>query len=419
MKKVCVIGSGMVGVSCALNLLEKQYQVTLLERHETTIETSYGNAGVITRSSALLLNNKTLIPNLKHYLFNQHPAVRLSYPYILKNLKWALGFLKQSPACFSEKNIKSLDSLIKVSLDEHLKWMQKSNQTDRLRDTGWLKLYRSKASMQSNGYEKAIYDELGIAYRELDSQALQDLEPALAPIYTGALLIQDAASVNNPGALVEGYKKLFIESGGQLVQDDVQQLIELQGDSTSSVLVKGKQADYSADYVVIAAGPWSNDILQSIARPLPMGFERGYHEHYEIPVDAPHHLTRPVYDVEEAFVMTPTSLGYRLTSGSEIKDKAAPASPVQLQAIRHAANQAVSLGPLKPQSDWQGSRPTLVDSLPAIGKCPGTSHIWLAFGHQHVGFSTGPATGRLLAELIHNETPYIDATPFNPARFTS
>ncbi|MGO3346614.1 MAG: NAD(P)/FAD-dependent oxidoreductase, partial [Marinomonas sp.] len=128
-------------------------------------------------------------------------------------------------------------------------------------------------------------------------------------------------------------------------------------------------------------------------------------------------LTRPIYDVEKAFVLTPTTQGYRLTSGSELKDKEAIASPYQLQEVAISAQQAMTLGELISGSVWKGNRPTLPDSLPVIGRSLSHPSIWLAFGHQHVGFSTGPATGRLIAEMMLGESTFIDATPFLPTRF--
>ena len=147
-----------------------------------------------------------------------------------------------------------------------------------------------------------------------------------------------------------------------------------------------------------------------------MCFERGYHEHYKSESEVK--LTHPIYDVDSAFFITPTNLGYRLTSGSELKDKNKPLTPVQLRTISCAAHEALPLGERTETPVWMGNRPTLPDSLPAIGQSSQHPNLWLAFGHQHIGFSTGPATGRLMAELMANEPTLIDTTPFSPARFS-
>lgn len=310
----------------------------------------------------------------------------------------------------SEKNIESLDSIIKVSLEEHKKWLSQAKQLARLRDTGWLKLFQSVDGAKATSYEQAIYRRLGIDFEILDAHQIQQLEPALKPIYGSALFIKDASSVDHPGEVTQSYIDLFVSKGGELIRDDIKQL-RMQG---KQVCLQGR-TDYIADQLVLAAGPWSNDLLQTVSKPIPMCFERGYHQHYHFPAGPK--LTRPVYDVDGAFVLTPTTQGYRLTSGSELKDKDAAASPVQLEEVALSAQHATELGPLVEESVWQGNRPTLPDSLPVIGRSAPSSVIWLAFGHQHVGFSTGPATGRLIAEMMAGESTFISALPFSPTRF--
>ncbi|WP_191600028.1 NAD(P)/FAD-dependent oxidoreductase [Marinomonas algicola] len=410
MINVYVIGSGIVGVSCALNLLEKGVKVTLIDKENSVKETSFGNAGVITRSSAYLINNKNLIPNLKKYIFNKNPAVRLNHLYLIKNINWSRQFLYQSLEKKSERNISYLDSIIRVSLDEHKKWLTQSAGMSRLREGGWLKLFHSEEGAMATDYEQAIYNKLGINFDILNAQQIQILEPALKHIYGSALHIKDAVSVDHPGEVTQSYINLFIKLGGQVIRDGIQSL-SIEG---NQVALHG-QKSYLADKVVLAAGPWSNDLLKCVSKPIPMCFERGYHRHYQFP-EGPR-LTRPIYDVDSAFVLTPTTQGYRLTSGSELNDKTAPDSFVQLDKVSISAQQSTYLGAPIENTEWRGNRPTLPDSLPAIGPCPNQDNIWLAFGHQHIGFSTGPATGRLIAEMISQQPTFIDASPFSPARF--
>ncbi|MBM6550829.1 NAD(P)/FAD-dependent oxidoreductase [Marinomonas ostreistagni] len=411
MVSVYVVGAGIVGVSCALNLLEKGYKVTLIDRSSEVKETSFGNAGVIARSSAFLINNRNLIPSLHKYAFNKSLGVRLDYRYLLKNAGWAAQFLYQSLEVNSDKNIRALNRLIKPALAEHKKWLAQAGQLHRLQEGGWLKLFRSPNGLNSTGYEQSIYKQLGIAYQELDEAQIQALEPALNPIYKCGLHIKDTASVDHPGEVTQAYIDLFVARGGERVIDQVSRLSR----EGEQVVLHGEADLYRADRLVLAAGPWSNDLLKSIAKPLPMCFERGYHQHFAVRSEK--RLQRPFLDAEKSFVMTLTSQGYRVTSGSELKDKDAQCSPDQLFDVMPFARQALPFGELVTDSLWQGNRPTLPDSLPAIGPCPQQANIWLAFGHQHVGFSTGPITGRLIAQMIAGERADIDCAPFSPARF--
>jgi len=54
-----------------------------------------------------------------------------------------------------------------------------------------------------------------------------------------------------------------------------------------------------------------------------------------------------------------------------------------------------------------------------IGPAPRHPGLFLDFGHSHLGFTLGPVTGRLVAEMITGEQPFTDPRPFSPARFAN
>ena len=64
-----------------------------------------------------------------------------------------------------------------------------------------------------------------------------------------------------------------------------------------------------------------------------------------------------------------------------------------------------------------GHRPSLTDSTPVIGAVPGLEGAFLGFGHDHVGLTGGPKTGRILAQLIGGTAPNINLAPYAPERF--
>jgi D-amino-acid dehydrogenase len=109
--------------------------------------------------------------------------------------------------------------------------------------------------------------------------------------------------------------------------------------------------------------------------------------------------------------------GIRLTTGAEFAARDAPKSPVQLGSAERDARALFPLAARREAEPWMGSRPCLPDMLPVIGPAPGHKGLWLAFGHQHNGFSLGPSTGRLLAELMTGEEPFVDPSPFRADRF--
>src|SRR6202040_1628372 len=108
--------------------------------------------------------------------------------------------------------------------------------------------------------------------------------------------------------------------------------------------------------------------------------------------------------------------GIRVTSGVELTARDAPSAFAQLDQVVAVARGVVEFGEAVGES-WRGARPTLPDSLPMIGPAPRHSGLWLAFGDQHIGFTTGPAAGAAIAAMIGGAAPSFDVAPFSPSRY--
>ena len=162
-------------------------------------------------------------------------------------------------------------------------------------------------------------------------------------------------------------------------------------------------------------GPWSMDLLRPLGYRFPFAVKRGYHMHFKPRGDAA--LDRPVVDVDHGYVLTPMRQGYRITSGIEFDDRDAPPTPVQIERILPQARAIFPLGDAIEREPWMGARPCFPDSMPIVGPAPRHPGLWLDFGHGHLGFTLGPATGRLIAELITREMPFVDPDPFRATRF--
>ena len=408
---VIVVGGGMVGVSCALYLLKKQFNVILIEKNEVGNETSYGNAGVISTGSILPLNNAKLKNNIHKYALNKHPAMRYNSPYVFKNRNWVIDFLSHSSEESTLQRAQALDTLIKPALAEHKQLMAEADISHRLRESGWLKLFRSEVSFSGSSYEQGIYQQNDVAFEVVNRNQITDLEPGLNPIFEKGLWMTGSASVDNPGEVVKAYAKLFLQMGGVIVKDAVTSLEKKE----QGFVVKACRQNYQADDVVLATGPWANQLLAPFRYQIPMVFERGYHQHFHSHSESP--LQRPVYDVEGSYVMSPTDLGIRLSTGVELNEREGQPNHSQLSQAHVAAREAIDLAESCHSNVWVGSRPSLPDALPIIGQVPHTEGLWLACGHQHIGFSTGPITGKIMANMIARERNDIVASPFSAERF--
>ncbi|WP_299727987.1 FAD-dependent oxidoreductase [uncultured Tateyamaria sp.] len=411
---VTVLGAGMVGVCAALELQSRGAQVTLIDRRAPGQETSFGNAGVIARSSLMPLNNPGLWASLPKLLRNRSAGLRYSLPFLLRNMGWAAGFLGHARMAPFLDTARAMDGLINLSYPIHKQLLAEAGALDRLRETGWMYLYRTSAAFEGGAFGRDMLDQFNVATEVLDQTGLRDLEPGLNPIFERALWIKDAMSVNAPGRVVEAYARLFTDRGGRIVRASIASLTSLDG----HWLVNTEKGPFQGDRVVVALGPWSRTFLERAGMRVPMAYERGYHMHYGGPNAGGNlSLTRPIYDLAGGYVLSPMENGLRMTTGVELTDCDALPNHAQLNLVEASARQAIDLGERRDPTPWLGRRPTFADSRPVIGQAPGRAGLYLAFGHQHVGFNTGPGTARVLADIMEGTTPDIPAEPFSPARF--
>ena len=412
-QQVVVLGAGMVGIACALSLRQRGMGVTVIDPLGPGAATSHGNAGVLARSSLMPFNHPRLWAQLPGLLRERSPGFRYHPAGMLDQWRWGLSFLAHAREQVFRDTTQALDALIRQSGDVHRRWMVAAGVAHRRSDVGWLFLYRSEAGFAAGAFGRETLARYGVATAALDPHELHDLEPQLQPIFRKALWVKDASSVDSPGEVVRGYARWLVEQGGQLIEAKA---TRVHRDGGAWQITASDGSTLHADHVVIALGPWSRDFLrQQFSLKLPMGFERGYHRHFTPARSAT--LNRPVYDTAAGYVLAPMAQGLRLTTGVELNAQHAPARLAQLDAAERAAREAMAMGQRTVEPDWLGSRPTLPDSRPMIGECPGHPGMWLALGHQHIGFSTGPGTGELLAQLMLGEPTDLEPHPFRPQRF--
>ena len=406
---VVVLGAGIVGVSAAHAARQRGLSVILVDRREPGEETSYGNAGILSSGSILPLNQPSLWSALPNYVTNRHAALRWNPAWAIRNIDWLARFLANATPSRSRPRATALHGLIGASLKLHREWIVKADAAQRIRETGWLKAWRSDA-VDAAKREQAFLAEYGIASQLLDRQAISALEPNILPVYKVGLLHTQTASVDSPGSVVKAYAKMFAGLGGEIRQSDIRAIIP-DGEGWRVALADG---EISARHVVVALGPWSADLLAPLGYRVPLAFERGYHREFKS--NPARSLQRPIHDAEGSFLMTPMEQGIRVTSGVELTARDAPSSFAQLDAVVPVARSVVEFGEAVGEP-WRGARPTLPDSLPMIGPAPRHSGLWLSFGHQHIGFTTGPATGAAIAAMIAGAQPPFDTAPFSPGRY--
>src|SRR5215475_11566614 len=331
---VVVLGAGIVGVSAAYAARRRGLSVTLVDRREPGSETSYGNAGILSSGSIFPLNQPSLFGSLPKYLSNRHNALRWDLGWALRNPGWIARFLANSAQSQVKPRAVALQGLIKASLKLHRDWIVQAGAGNRIRETGWLKAWRSDNVAAAKADQEKL-TEYGIKSELLDRQAISALEPNILPVYSVGLLHTETASVDSPGDVTKAYARMFAGAGGEIRQAEIKSITP-DGDGWRVALSDG---EIRARHVVVALGPWSPDLLRPLGYRVPLATERGYHR--EFAPNAARQLLRPIHDAENAFLMTPMERGIRVTSGVELTDRDAPSSFAQLDTVVKAARSVV------------------------------------------------------------------------------
>jgi D-amino-acid dehydrogenase len=409
---VVVLGAGMVGVSAALHLQQRGRDAILVDRHELAgEETSFGNAGLIESASVFPYMFPRDFAQILQYALNRSPQVRYRLSDLPYSLPWLLRyFLASSPDRALHSAMAELP-LIRRSLIEHEALIAEAGVPELLRKTGWLKLFRSDASLANAVRDVERARQYGVEGEVLDGKAVAAREPNLTGEFTGAIYFPSPGFIPDPGALAKAYTALFKRKGGRFVVGDARTLEQ----DASRWRVSGPEGGIVAREVVVALGPWSDLVFGPLGYSIPLGIKRGYHLHLAPRGNAV--LNQPVLDFDLGFLLAPMNRGIRLTTGVEFARRDAPCTPVQIKQALPRARALFPLGEAIDAKPWMGARPCLPDMLPVIGKAPRHAGLWFDFGHQHHGLTLGPATGRLLAEMMTGETPFADPRPFAAARF--
>ena len=405
-----ILGAGIIGVSTALHLQARGHAVCLIDKKDPGEGTSYGNAGLIERSSVIPYSFPRGLANLIKYGLNNRTDVRYDLAYMPKLAPWLFQFWRHSSADGLAKATKAMLPLVEASVTEHDFLIGQAGCQNLVQDKGWLEAFCSEQAFDAFVKTLPSLDRFGLNYKVLDNTGFAATEPSMRNI-AGAVHWLDPKTVSDPSALVKAYASLFTQRGGVFLHGDASTL-QQQSDGWS---VRASEP-VTARNVVAALGPQSHLIYDKAGMKLPMAVKRGTHLHFSLDDGAA--LNHPVVEVEGGYVLAPMRQGMRLTTGIEFAAPDAPANRILLDRAEKRARKVLpSLGKPVEAQPWLGLRPCMPDMRPVIGQVPNKPGLWMNFGHAHHGLTLGPASGRLLAELMTGEKPFIPAEPYSASRF--
>lgn len=411
MRRIAVIGAGIVGMSAALHLQRDGHRVSVLDPCAPGTMTSFGNAGGIVAGAVMPTSTPGLWKQVPAMLLDPMSPLRIRWQYLPRLAPWLLHFLRTGSRAQVEIVAQALSPLVSRAVAAHRELARLARAEDLVLPAGWLKLYETQASFAAGAHERAQMRACGAHFEVLGPEDIRQLEPGIARGFVRGLFQPDSAFAPDPGGLVRAYASRFVGAGGVVLPEEVRRVIP----QRTGVRVATDRSTHAFDAVVVAAGAWSGRIARTLGDRVLLDTERGYHLNLERGAAA--ELRRPVFFVDRRFVLAPMHDGIRLTSGVEFAGLEAPPDFTRIRRLLPAARSVLPGLSDQVTREWMGRRPSTPDSLPVIGRSPGHPQVIYAFGHGHIGLTLGPLTGKLVADLAAGRPAELDLSPYRVNRF--
>lgn len=411
-KKVVIIGGGIIGLCSAYYLKKEGHDVTVIDKSDFTSGASYVNAGYITPSHIISLSAPGMITKGLKWMLNPSSPFYVKPRLDLDFLKWSWQFKKSATHSKVEKAIPVIKDINILSRDLYQELKTSGEFDFHYERKGLLMYYKTdKAGEEEwNTGKKAI--DLGLKVENLSKAQVQAIEPHADLNIKGAIYYHSDAHMTPHNFMKQ--LKLYLESNGVTILSNETVLdINQSGNKVSSI--RTENHTQTADEVVLATGAWTQNFAKKLGVNIPVQAGKGY----RINVERETGITIPAILMEAKVAVTPMQGLTRFAGTMEIGGINHKINPVRVSAIAKAGEDYYN--GLKIQQEEKdnaqcGLRPCSPDGLPYIGKLSNTKNVTVATGHAMMGWSLGPATGKLVAEIISEKKTSLDLTPFFPER---
>lgn len=405
---VIIIGAGIIGLSIAYYLQQEGRKVTLIDRKGVAQEASFGNAAGFAVTDLLPLASPGMLLKAPKWLVDPLGPLTIRPSYLPKLTPFLWRFFRASWPDQYQRSITAQADLMNVARAEIKKIAERPEMAAQIRSDGALHLYENEDDLRANDEHNREREKHNIPFRHLGREELDELQPGLSPHIKSATFLPTWQTVDEPHQWAQSLFKIIRENGGELIEQNVTNV-----NKSGSVTLENGDV-LTAKNVVIAAGAWSHKLAAQLGDKIPLETERGYNT--TLPIGA-FDLKRQLIFGSHGFVMTPLSTGIRVGGAVEFGGLEAEPNYKRADIMLQKAKKFLPGLQTEGGVQWMGFRPSLPDTLPAIGNASSAQNITYAFGHGHLGLTQSLATGRLVADLLAGRPAQIDMTPFKPSRF--
>ena len=408
-KEIIIIGGGIIGLCSAYYLQKEGHQVTVIDQSDFSNGASYVNAGYITPSHIISLAAPGIITKGIKWMLNSASPFYVKPRFDLDFFKWAIAFKKSATATKVASSIPVLKemNLISRTLFEE---MHTSKDFDFFYEhKGLMMFYKTdKAGEEEwNVGKKAI--DLGLKVENLSKEEVQKIEKKVDLNIKGAVYYHSDAHMT-PNEFMPQLKSFLLKNGVSFIENQAIDELLILGDKISAI--KTKNQEFKADEFVIAAGSWTPELVKKLGISIPIQAGKGY----RINVERPTNISIPAILMEAKVAVTPMNGFTRFAGTMEIGGINDIINPVRVNAIAKAAESYypnLRVNKQEKEAAKCGLRPCSPDGLSYIGKSSKCKNVTFATGHAMMGWSLGPATGKLVSEIISDKKRSLDLSPFH------
>ena len=407
--KVGIVGAGIQGISNALFLQKKGFDVTIFDRENPgSPVASYGNAGHFSPYASLSLNRTDILLDVPAMLMSSTGPLALKWNYVPKMIPWFMKFILNTTKNKMMHTAKNMHQILDLALPAYDELFDEVDIEGLVENKGILYIWNDQ-DLKSRELEINVRKELGVQQQLVNKKEIHDLEPNIKPFYHAGVYYPYARHARNPKKILLKFFDLFLKKGGQFKKTEVKS-IDFQDELP---ILKTESEKFSFDKLVIACGAFSKKLTDNLDEKIPLDTERGYHVHFK---DCDHLLQRPVIFSNRGFGITPMEQGLRVVGTVEFGGLKNPLSKSRINNLIN--NAKYMLGDLPDHEDeWLGFRPTLPDFLPVMGPSKNHKNVFYCFGHHHLGWTLGPISGKIVSGMIAKENTNLNLAPYSSTRF--
>ena len=304
---------------------------------------------------------------------------------------------------------KNMHQILSLSNDAYEEIFQEIDTNGLVEKKGIIYIWTNK-NLKSRNLEIKVRDELGIKQKLLSQKEVLELEPNLNPVFDAGIIYESAMHARDPHGILKQIFRLFLNRGVKFIQTNIKSIEQSKTDET---IIRSDNEEYKFEKSVVASGAFSKQFTDQLGEKIPLDTERGYHVHFK---GQERLISRPVIFLDRGFGMTPMNQGLRAVGTVELGGTENPLSKKRIEYIIRCAKELLpQLG--AHEDEWLGFRPTLPDFLPILGPSLKNKNIIYAFGHQHLGWTLGAITGKIVSGIVAGEKTNLDLSPYSSKRF--